>query len=85
MGILALALACFVRYFLTGFQSKNLQHSRYAHIAFFSMLMALADVLMWHFAVTEKASVAMVVAALSNSAGITFSVWLHDRLKGRRS
>jgi hypothetical protein len=32
----------------------------------------------------KKASYVLVVATLSNSCGITLSVWLHDRQKNRR-
>jgi prolipoprotein diacylglyceryltransferase len=84
MGLLFMSISCFVRFFLTGIQHKNLQHSKYLAIAITSMAMAVADMLVIRYAVSEKASCVLVVAALSNSCGITLSVWLHDRQKNRR-
>ena len=83
--MLALSVSCFLKVFLAGLQTKNVQHSKYVSIALTSLVMSVADAYMIKALAESSGPVAFIVVALSNSLGILLAVYLHDRARERKS
>ena len=71
--------ASFMLVFLLGFQSKNVQHSRYIAAIVTSFGISVANFLFVKYAVAADL-VTFFVCAVGGCLGISLSIWISDRM-----
>ena len=86
MSILSYAvlfLSSFVNVFLLGFQSKNVQRSRYLLAAIISFGITLANFTFVRLSGSNNPVAFLIVSGLAGSAGIVTAIWVGDKFRSK--
>jgi uncharacterized membrane protein len=75
-----LLLASFIKVFLAGFQTKNVQHSRYIAIGITSIAMSVADYSLIKLVSHYDLAVSILIGGAGNTAGMLCSVYIYNKL-----
>lgn len=79
MELLIIFVAGYFSVAALGFQSRNVNHGNFKMAAFMSFLIAQMQTTLWGQLFSNLTWEASVAYGLSGAAGITSSMWLHQR------
>jgi len=82
--ILILGGSSFITVFLLGFQTKNVNQSKYLAAFCTSMLIMSSNYIFITFAVKTEMIYFILISGLSGSTGIVCSIYVHDNFKKLR-
>ena len=85
MSLALIFLAGFTSVFLLGFQSRNVNHGNYRWAAGTSFAIALMQTSLWGALFRDLSWSAALVYGLSGAAGITSSMFVHQRFVRKRA
>lgn len=83
IGLAVIFGAGLVTVFLLGFQSRCVNHGNYRQAACCSFTIAMFQSTLWGALFRDLSWAAAVAYGLSGAAGITGSMWVHQRWLGR--
>ena len=78
-----LFIATFSNVFLLGFNSKNIQHSRYVSAFIVSWGITLAQYFFVKYAASDGGLIFILVSGMGGALGIVTAIFVHDHLHGK--